>query len=76
VNRSSRCFSAIAALILSATAFPNLDALAGSRTFTGEVGDAMCGRKHVEDEPSAEWTRACVAHRSKFALIVGDMSRI
>lgn len=40
--------------------------------FTGEVGDAMCGRKHMEDEPSAECTRACVAHGSKFALIVGD----
>ena len=39
---------------------------------TGEVGDAMCGRKHMEDEPSAECTRACVAHGSKFALIVGD----
>ena len=32
----------------------------------------MCGRKHMEDEPSAECTRACVAHGSKFALIVGD----
>ena len=73
VNRSSWRFSAIAALILSATAFPNLDALAGgNRTFTGEVGDAMCGRKHMEDEPSAECTRACVAHGSKFVLIVGD----
>jgi hypothetical protein len=73
VNRSSWCFAAIAALIFSATAFPNLYARAsGNRTFTGEVGDAMCGRKHMEDEPSAECTRACVAHGSKFALIVGD----
>jgi hypothetical protein len=73
VNRSSWCFSAIAALIFTATAFPNPHALAsGNRTFTGEVGDAMCGRKHMEDEPSAECTRACVAHGSKFALIVGD----
>jgi hypothetical protein len=73
VNRSSWCFSAIAALIFSATAFPSLYALAsGNRTFTGEVGDAMCGRKHMEDEPSAECTRACVGHGSKFALIVGD----
>jgi len=39
---------------------------------TGEVVDAMCGRKHMEDEPSAECTRASVAHGSKFALIVGD----
>jgi hypothetical protein len=73
VNRSSWCFAAIAALLFSAMAFPSLYARAsGSRTFTGEVGDAMCGRKHMEDEPSAECTRACVAHGSKFALIVGD----
>ena len=73
VNRSSWCLAAIAALIFSAKAFPNLYARAsGNRTFTGEVGDAMCGRKHMEDEPSAECTRACVAHGSTFALIVGD----
>jgi hypothetical protein len=44
----------------------------GKQTFTGEVGDSMCGRKHMEDTPAAECTRACVAHGSKYALIVGD----
>jgi hypothetical protein len=34
--------------------------------------DAKYGRKHMEDEPSAECTPAWVAHGSKFALIVGD----
>jgi hypothetical protein len=59
--------------IFSTTAFLNLPALAAAKqTFTGEVGDSMCGRKHMEDEPAAECTRACVAHGSKFALIVGD----
>jgi hypothetical protein len=73
VNRRWWCFAAIAALIFSATASPNLYARAsGNRSFTGEVADAMCGRKHMEDEPSAECTHACVAHGSKFALIVGD----
>ena len=73
MNRSSRRFVAIAAFILSTVALFNLHALAGGKqTFTGEVGDAMCGRKHMEDEPAAECTRACVAHGSKFALIVGD----
>ena len=32
----------------------------------------MCGRKHMEDEPSEGCTRACIAHGSKFARIVGD----
>jgi len=68
--RRSRWFAVI---IFSATAFLTLYALAGAKqTFTGEVGDAMCGRKHMEDEPAAECTRACVGHGSKFALIVGD----
>ncbi len=67
-------FPAMAASFFVAIAFLNLHALTGgkSSTFTGEVGDAMCGQKHMEDEPAAECTRACVAHGSKYALIVGD----
>ncbi len=38
---------------------------------TGEVGDAMCGNKHMEGSP-AECTRACVSKGSKYALVVGD----
>ena len=78
MNRGSRWFLAIAAILFSAalfstTALINLYALpAGRKTFTGEVGDAMCGRKHMEGETAAECTRACVAHGSKFALVVGD----
>jgi hypothetical protein len=47
-------------------------AAASKRTFTGEVGDAMCGRKHMEGETAAECTRACASHGSKYALIVGQ----
>jgi hypothetical protein len=56
MNRGSRWFATAAAVIFSATAFLNLYALAGRQhTFTGEVGDAMCGRKHMEGDrrPSA-----------------------
>ncbi len=46
---------------------------AGKQTLTGEVGDAMCGIKHMEGEGTpAECTRSCVAHGSKYALVVGD----
>ncbi len=74
MNRSSWCFAVIAIFIFSTVAFFNVDALAAAKqiTLTGEVGDSMCGRKHMEDEPAAECTRACVAHGSKYALIVGD----
>jgi hypothetical protein len=72
MNRGSRWFAVVAVVIFLA-AFSGPYALAaGKQTFTGEVGDAMCGRKHMEDEPAAECTRACVAHGSKFALIVGE----
>jgi hypothetical protein len=44
---------------------------AKKQTFTGEVGDAMCGRQHMQGTP-AECTRACVSKGSKYALVVGD----
>jgi hypothetical protein len=70
MHRNLRWFAIVAAIL-----FPALSlyaAAGGKQTFTGEVGDAMCGRKHMEDQPAAECTRACVAHGSKFALVVGD----
>jgi hypothetical protein len=45
----------------------------GKQTLTGEVGDAMCGVKHMDGEGTpAQCTRSCVAHGSKYALVVGD----
>ncbi len=41
------------------------------QVFVGEVGDAMCGRKHV-DQPAADCAHTCVAHGSKYTLIVGE----
>jgi hypothetical protein len=63
-------------LMAAATVFVTLClaglALAGGKqTFTGEVGDAMCGRKHMEGAP-ADCTRICVQHGSKYALVVND----
>jgi hypothetical protein len=46
-------------------------AAAGKQTLTGELGDAMCGPKHMEPDPAA-CTRTCVSHGSKYALVVGD----
>ena len=70
--RNSRLLQSTAVFVFTAMAFLNLHAAAGHKqTFTGEVGDAMCGRKHMDGTP-AECTRACVAHGSKFALVVGE----
>jgi hypothetical protein len=43
-----------------------------AQTFTGQVGDAMCGAKHEMEGSAADCTRACIQHGSKYALIVGD----
>src|SRR5438270_4835584 len=60
------------ALMSSGMVFTSGAALAaGKQTFTGEVGDAMCGTKHMEGTP-AQCTRTCVSHGSKYALVVGD----
>jgi len=70
--RASRCWRVIAVSILLLISVPGLEAAPGHKqTFTGEVGDAMCGRKHMEGTPS-ECTRTCVSRGSKFALVVGE----
>ena len=62
----------IALLIGAASLWVQSRAMAaGKQTLTGEVGDAMCGTKHMEGTP-AECTRTCVSHGSKYALVVGD----
>jgi hypothetical protein len=76
MNRSSRWLQAIAAVVLSATLFPGIFAFAaGRQTFTGEVGDAMCGRQHMGGT-AADCTRTCVGKGSKFALVVGDKTYV
>ncbi len=45
---------------------------AKAETFTGEVGDAMCGAKHEMGGSKADCTRDCIKQGSKYALIVGD----
>ncbi len=64
----------IAAFLGSASLFLFSPVMAAEKqTLTGEVGDAMCGIKHMEGEGTpAECTRTCVAHGSKYALVVGE----
>jgi hypothetical protein len=62
----------IAAFIILVNLLVTHPALAGGKkTLTGEVGDAMCGSKHMEGTP-AECTRTCVGKGSKYALVVGE----
>ena len=56
----------VAAAILAATAGMS----AADDTFTGTVGDAMCGLKH-KMEDAAECTKACALH-GDYALLTKD----
>jgi hypothetical protein len=61
-----------AAVIFVVSLVLSLPALAASKqTLTGEVSDAMCGRKHMEGA-AADCTRSCVKGGSKYSLVVGD----
>lgn len=67
----SRVWRIVAAAVLLFFAATDLSVAASKQTFTGEVGDAMCGNKHMEGTP-AECTRTCVSKGSKYALVVGE----
>ena len=45
---------------------------AKGKTYTGIVGDAMCGNKHMMAGDDASCTRECISKGSKYALVVGD----
>jgi len=46
---------------------------AAPQTLTGEVGDSMCGAKHMmQGASAADCTKDCVKSGSKYALIVGS----
>jgi hypothetical protein len=68
--QKAKMFTATAAVLLG-LCFAQPAVAAGKQTFTGEVSDAMCGRKHMEGSP-AECTRVCVKQGSKYALIIDE----
>ncbi len=72
MNRSWQRWMRIAVFAASAAWMADGRAFAaGKQSFTGEVGDSMCGKKHMEGTADA-CTRTCVKGGSKYALIVGD----
>lgn len=71
MNRSIRQAVAVLAMLVLAGGMTLGFAADKQQTLTGTVSDAMCGAKH-QMANAAECTRACVAHGSKYALVVGD----
>jgi len=66
------CLLKFAAVVMLGTGLTVLSFAAKAETFTGEVGDAMCGAKHDMGGSKADCTRDCVKQGSKYALVVGD----
>jgi hypothetical protein len=67
--QESRFFLLNVVMIIATIYVP---AFAAGQSFTGIVGDAMCGAKHVIPSDDAVCTRECVSKGSKYALVVGD----
>ena len=42
------------------------------QTFSGTVGDAVCGAKHTMDGDEISCLRTCIRRGSKYDLVVGD----
>jgi len=57
----------LAAVVAASSAFA-----AKTQTFTGSVGDAVCGAKHTMDGDEISCLRTCVQRGSKYDLVVGD----
>ena len=46
------------------------------QTFTGIVGDAVCGVKHTMDGDDISCLRTCIRRGSKYDLVVGDKAYV
>jgi hypothetical protein len=57
----------LAAVLAATSAFA-----AKVQTFTGTVGDAVCGAKHTMDGDEVSCLRKCIQRGSKYDLVVGD----
>ena len=67
--KGSVCASVIvlAAVLVASSAFG-----AKLQSFTGIVGDAVCGVKHTMDGDDISCLRTCIQRGSKYDLVVGD----
>jgi hypothetical protein len=59
-------------IVLASVLGVSVAGAAKAQTFTGTVGDAVCGAKHVMDGDEVSCLRTCVQKGSKYDLVVGD----
>ena len=61
------CLIVLIAVLAASYAFA-----AKLQTFTGTVGDAVCGTKHTMDGDDISCLRTCIQRGSKYDLVVGE----
>lgn len=64
--------SCAAVVILAGAIAASTATAAKPQTFTGIVGDAVCGAKHTMDGDDISCLRTCIQRGSKYDLVVGD----
>jgi len=73
MRSGSSKWAAYGSVIILGTIVAALSASAAKlQTFTGAVGDAVCGTKHTMDGDDIYCLRTCIRRGSKYDLIVGD----
>src|SRR5215470_14600402 len=70
--RSFRGCLYLSLIVLSAVLAASSAFAAKLQTFTGTVGDAVCGAKHTMDGDDISCLRTCIQRGSKYDLVVGE----
>jgi hypothetical protein len=71
-SRLFKCSVFLGAISLGAALAASSASAAKPQTFTGTVGDAVCGAKHTMDGDELSCLRTCIQRGSKYDLVVGD----
>jgi hypothetical protein len=71
-TRWLKCRMYVGAISLAAVLAASSAFAAKTQTFTGTVGDAVCGAKHTMDGDEISCLRTCVQRGSKYDLVVGE----
>src|SRR5579864_6542938 len=67
-----RCNALVGVISLAAALAATSAFATKTQTFTGTVGDAVCGAKHTMDGDEASCFRICIRRGSKYDLVVGE----
>ncbi len=72
MNVRSLQWSVVAGVVAFSVILASHAFAAKAQTFTGTIGDAVCGAKHTMDGDEISCLRTCIQRGSKYNLVVGD----